>query len=602
MDPPPSGLLSLDSIQNDGDYVVNLLVDFLFSGSDEATSAPNSAFKPTVVFLPSSLATVDNVPGTRGLYSIPLGWIKRETVNNVTSFSVTQQRVLSDQFIDFEQVLHQWSILTKIKWFNDYVIKDGDLISGYSLSDFTFSVNSGTIILPDKEIKVDSLMFQPQSNDPVYIYLNYNPDNDEAYLDNSPSALTYFSKETGYNFFIGKVEYFQNIWGMKITQYMHDPVYFGGDTFKVKTISADVEPAYLSSKFEFQEVDENDLLTGYTDTFIGARLLSTAVPELSGNSYKIEPIWAYKEIQDYDPALTQAIITSGGGLKWDNKEIYKVLSNSSDTKPGFLYDELYQNSKSIKVSTFTNYDDNILVKLDVKPSYFTSLNHSITITPDGEDSLDFGFQLNEGRCIEITKGQGSFTIGVDKSCVFSDFSISGAYPIIVTGSRMSWGIAFDDSQFVKSITSQDGSVSISRDGTTVDLSVPPSGVGKVKIDANDTLDYLGTKFESNDLINFSIGNKVSAELGGDSIVSNGSIDVNITNGFATIDVDWSSVVIDQSLAPLISKSVSGTTMILSLNAPSDGKYVLMSNDGSVGWVAVGQCPGEEEPEQGQGEE
>lgn len=205
--------------------------------------------------------------------------------------------------------------------------------------------------------------------------------------------------------------------------------------------------------------------------------------------------------------------------------------------------------------------------------------------------------ISAGTCISVSRSGSTATINVDKSCVFQNFSISGTSPITVSGSGQSWTIGINDSALVQTITSQDNTVSITRSGSTVDLSVPD--IGKVKVDSLDSLGYLGTKFEnSNDYINFQIGNKIQAELGPDAVQSDGSIDVDCTNGFALIDIDWNALIIDQSLAPLISKSVSNHVCTLSLNAPSNGKYVLMANNGSVSWVAVGQCPGEEQEQPG----
>ena len=586
--------ISLSGLSED---LYSVILLFQYDPNNVNTDDINTHFAPTVYFVDDEHSYTNNIPQTRGIYSIPLGRLNVEYSDRLSgyAYSISSQYLYSDFDVNFENVEHPFSIFA----YSSEYLTNGMIKNTYDISDFTFSVNDGVCYFNQSQINVDGISFQ--CNDYTYVYLTINEQDEFGYIQDTQQPLDYYNYETGdKNILIGQI-FIDEDSGLTIIQYINDDVILGGDTFKVKAISGDVEPGYLSSKFEFQDVNDDDILTGYPDSFIGAKLLSTAVPALSGYNWRIEPFWAYKEIDEYDPQLTQAIITSGGVLKWDNKEIYKVLASSSDTQPGFLYDELYQNSKSIKVSTFSNYDNNILVKLDVKPTYFTSVDNSITITPDGEDSLDFSVKLNEGRCIQITKGQGSYTIGVDKSCVFSDFSITGTSPILVSGSRNSWSIAFDDSQFVKSITSQDSTISVSRSGSTVDLSVP--NLGKVKIDAADPLGYLGSKFaNTNDIINFQVqSNSIQAELGGDAIVSEGSIDVNITNGFATIDVDWSKVIIDQSLAPLITRTVSGTACVLSLNVPQGGPYVLMANNGAVSWTQVGQCPEDQPEEQAQEE-
>lgn len=578
------------------------------------------------------------------------------------TLDVVNNRITSDLIVDGWMQIRPFNVFATINHGQENVIKtaytDWYVVSMYANDGLVYddltrqdiSVSQQTIYVPSQGNNYLYLVLDAETGD---VQLQWTTTAKDAYvLDENDQYLVQK------NYLIATVVMVQNVIGIKqaIDNYI---ILNESDTYKIKIDNGDIEaedfaPNFAVSKlygdFGTLQGDSQSVYAGYIGVYEEQNAYSENLRDLA-----LKWKWCYDLIDGYASSGYLQLNVQDDTLQW--QDAYLVRTSSSDDDPDYLINKLDEGTHIeldelngvIGISAtppnitgvspiivdqdqqtgwdFTiSFDDTGFVKSIVDGTCITSsrngtavtigvdktcifqnfsisANSPITVSGSGQSWTigfnDSGFlkSLSEGTCIDISRSGTSATISVDKSCVFQNFSITASSPLSVSGSGQSWSLSFDDSGFVKTITSQDGTVSPSRSGSTVDLSVPD--IGKVKVNSLDSLGYLGTKFEnSNGYINFQINDKIQAELGPDAVQSDGSIEVDCTNGFALIDVDWTKVVIDPSLAPLISRSISNETLTLSLNAPSTGKYVLMANNGSVSWVAVGQCPGEEQEQPG----
>lgn len=578
------------------------------------------------------------------------------------TLDVVNNRITSDLIVDGWMQIRPFNVFATINHGQANVIKtaytDWYVVSMYANNGVVYD----DLTRQDISVSQQTIYVPSQGNNYLYLVLDAETGDIQLQWTTTAKDAYVYDENDQYivqkNYQIAQVIIARNEIGIKQT-IDNNIILNESDTYKIKVDNGDVDnqdkaPNYAVSKLygDFGTL-QGDTQSEY-DGYIGVYEQANQFSEQS-DDYALKWKWCYDEIDGYSDSGYWQLNVNSDSLAWE--PAYRVRVNSSDNSPDYLENKLQQGSH-IQLTTsngvigidatppnitgvspitvvqdqqsgwdFTiSFDDSAFVKSIVNGTCITSSRNGtavtinvdkacvfqnfsisgtspITVSGSGQSWTigfnDSGFlkSLSEGTCIDISRSGTNATIGVNKTCIFQNFSITASSPLSVSGSGQSWSLSFDDSGFIKTITSQDGTVSPSRSGSTVDLSVPD--IGKVKVNSLDSLGYLGTKFEnSNGYINFQINDKIQAELGPDAVQSDGSIDVDCTNGFALIDVDWTKVVIDPSLAPLISKSVSNHVCTLSLNAPSNGKYVLMANNGSVSWVAVGQCPGEEQEQPG----
>lgn len=309
--------LDLSELDQDDEYLVILTIKY------------DGEFGYNVYFVTSPSDTA-KVPAVRGFQTIILGKIKRETDDNDrVHFSVIRQDVTSDLFLT-ANIFHPFSITAKSDQFTDGSLKDD-----YSLSDFTFNVNGGNVIIQDSVQYAQSRELTINSD--TYVYCSIQKSNLSAYI-NPQSQQIPFNDQTAYNHLIGFIEFGDN--GLVINQFVFQQIEAGSDNYKVKTISGDNQPDYLSSKFIFQQPSENYPLNTYSTTFIGGDLDESQVtaPGLSGNQYKIKPIWLYKNIPNYATNHIQYLKNVNGSLSWVRQGLslagslsnWEELHNDSD--------------------------------------------------------------------------------------------------------------------------------------------------------------------------------------------------------------------------------------------------------------------------------
>ena len=272
----------------------------------------NTYFYPTVFFVPSDITT-NLVPATRGLFTIPLGRIYNETIEEQKVFVIENQAVYSDMFIDFISMRHPFSITAESSAF-----EDGKIIKNYSISDFDFHVEEGSAIIGEEVVPVAPYDFTAKGN--TWVYCSLNEDNGTAEIKESEKELQYFvAEEKTYNHLIGIIEYDKDYSGLIIQQKVFQEIASGADTYKIKIVQNDVKPDFLSAKILVDEASEDYPLSSYGKSLIGAEAPSSEVNEegLSGTTYQFKPIWLYKEISDFKDDKAQVLShDKSGQLEW----------------------------------------------------------------------------------------------------------------------------------------------------------------------------------------------------------------------------------------------------------------------------------------------
>lgn len=562
---------------------------------------------------------IQDIPCCEGYLTFYIGTVKKTTVQSESSSSssssgspaqytldVVNNRITSDLIVDGWMQTRPFNVFATINHGQANVIKtaytDWYVVSMYANEGLVYD----DLTRQDISVAQQTIYVPSQGNNYLYLVLDGETGDIQLQWTTTAKDAYVYDENDQYivqkNYQIAQVIIARNVIGIKQT-IDNNIILNESDTYKIKIDNGDVQaqdlaPNYAVSKLygDFGTL-QGDTQSEY-DGYIGVYEQSNQYSENS-NDYALKWKWCYDEISNYSTSDYIQLNANSDSLSW--QPAYRVRVNQADTSPGFLSSKLEAGSH-IQLTTAFN-----MIGIDATPPNITGVS-PIDVVQDPNTGWDFEISLDDsefvksivnGTCITSSRNGSSVTINVDKACVFQNFSITGTSPISVSGSGQSWTIGINDSAFVQTITSQDNTVSITRSGSTVDLSVP--NLGKVLLYQGDTFGYLYDKFANeNGIIEFFLNaGGIDAKLGPYAIESpDQSIDVNITSGgVAQLDVDWSKLVIDQSLAPLISKSVSNHVCTLSLNAPSNGKYVLMANNGSVSWVQVGQCPGEEEQEQ-----
>ena len=309
--------IPLDSLSEDGTYGVELLVQYDPYGVAEGGGTDNAYFPYFIYFLPGEATTHDAVH-TRGVFTIPLGSIKKETVEENVSYSLTQQ-IIGDFTYSFQACNHPFSITAMTN-----AISTGDLKSTWSLSDFEFNVMSGSVIVEQTVVGVPQDTFSASTDTFIYCVVS---EDETAVLSAATQEVPFFngtdeSGHSSWNYLIGKI-YNDDYSGVKIDQYIHSNFGTNGSANKVKSIEADGEADYLSGKLKFQEATDKKefALSGYENGFIGGDLVSTQISvegsDVKLTRYDIKPIWLYKEIFDFKDDKAQVLSHDNTGkLEW----------------------------------------------------------------------------------------------------------------------------------------------------------------------------------------------------------------------------------------------------------------------------------------------
>ena len=353
--------ISLSALSTSGEYIVGMTIQYDpdYTWTDNGDSQDSNSYFKSVVYFSNNDGTVQtgNLPSTRGIFYSIIGFLNvdQDLSGNLT-YSIKNQRLTSDLFVDFHSLNHPFSITAKgNEW------HDGDLKNIYSLSEFTFNVQKGRIIINDSYINVAKTAFQTSEDTYVYCTCKEEPA-PTAYITYSSSQKPYLDENTNeYNYFIGMIYLNDN--GIGIDQYVHDFIGGGngGDTFKVKTTEFDGHPDYLSAKIKFQE----EILSAdqsYLSSFIGEKLIYEQL-DISGtlyNSYKLEPIWMWKKIENFDPEKDQVIRSISGELQWGEAtlELSGSINNVFDLISGQYLRVKTEYNNSVNQFNFLNLNSN----------------------------------------------------------------------------------------------------------------------------------------------------------------------------------------------------------------------------------------------------
>ena len=468
----------LPYIMDTGDYYVMLMIQYDKDGNG---SGDNDYFPCLVYFVPADSLT-NVVPATRGIYTTIIGKIHAEQVNQSTTYVVTHQNLISDLFLEFNSLNHPFSILASTSAF-----PEGEIIDYYTLTDFDIYVAGGKLTFDSTEYNISGTNLGGLLTD-SYIYLNIEADgSSRPTIEDSDSILPYYdASDDTYHICLGYVSFDAQTFGIKIDQYIHDDVYIERDTYKVKTIENDGEPEYLSGKFTFDTPDSSNNFSSYSSTYIGGDTETSSLSP-SGTSYKIKPVWLYKNINGYSSSDEQVLFNVNGHLKWDDApsggtggDTYKVKITQADTAD-YLSNKVTSQNSSITITTVSSgisQQENF----QINPAYFYSHDGSIGIASTNQ-GLDFTLSSHLVQVDSSDNNPDYLANKIDSTndSLMMDVGNYGYGRIL--------NLRINPDVFISS----DGTVDI--DATTefeIDFSVP--NLYKVKVDGSDSSpNYLDAK-------------------------------------------------------------------------------------------------------------
>ena len=187
------------------------------------------------------------------------------------------------------------------------------------------------------------------------------------------------------------------------------------------------------------------------------------------------------------PALVQAetpitITNNNGKLKWALQNFDYVQELVQGTCID-IQQSSGSSSQGLSGKTLT-----VSVDVDCVLSNLSITGTSpISVSKSG-NSYNISFSSNvitsvvAGTCATASTSGGVATVGVDKSCVFSDFSITGDSKISVSGSGNSWHLSFTGGDSSSSSSSEiqitgTPPISVSQSGNTFNISLSLQGSG-----------------------------------------------------------------------------------------------------------------------------
>lgn len=471
--------LDFTSISEEGEYYVILVVQYDKSGNGDIR---DNGYFPCSVYFVDADALTNIVPSTRGLQSTIIGRIKAEFKDNNLTFSVSHQNLVSDLFLEFNSLNHPFSILASSTEFYDGVLKND-----YNLIDFSFNTIPGKLTFDGTEYNISGTSLGLLSDD-TYVYITMKADgSSRPTIEDSDSILPYYdASDDTYHICLGYVSFDAQTFGIKIDQYIHDDVYIERDTYKVKTIENDGEPEYLSAKFTFDTPDSSYNFSSYSSTYIGGDTETSSLSP-SGTSYKIKPVWLYKNINGFSTSDEQVLYNVNGSLKWDDApsggsggDTFKVKVTQNDTTPNFLSAKVTSQNSSLNISVLqgTPQQENF----QINTGYFYSHDGSIGIAETNR-GLDFALSSHLVQVDSSDNDPDYLSNKIDSTndSLMMDVGNYGYGKIL--------NLRINPDVFISS----DRTVDI--DATTefeIDFSVP--NLYKVKVDRNDSSpDYLDAK-------------------------------------------------------------------------------------------------------------
>lgn len=315
--------ISLDGLNETGRFRVMLIMMFNSGGSTSDENYFESVmYNGGIYFVKDDEATTANIPQTRGIFTIPIGYINVEevTVNDETTLVYNiEQEIIGSFPITMGYIHHPFSITANID------IENGELKNSYERGEFTISMQGGHIVLSDDVIFVEEYTFTPEY-DTTYVYAHITPNaTPKVVIETSEDQYGLFGKvdeenpEDQYYFLIGVVMF--NERGLEIFQETTSSISFTLDTYKSKVNEEDATPGFLHDKFRYMEASEENPTSGYTNTFISVDLIKEKVSGQEGEeekyNYFLSPTFLYKEIKDYSEHEKGLVLSlSGGDLRW----------------------------------------------------------------------------------------------------------------------------------------------------------------------------------------------------------------------------------------------------------------------------------------------
>lgn len=211
----------------------------------------------------------------------------------------------------------------------------------------------------------------------------------------------------------------------------------------------DAKPDYLVDKVLTERLIQSagdwpvnaggNSLNGYT----------TRKVEGQGGDENLLILWDYPHINGYTSDTYKTMNLNNGDVVFEDQG--KIRLNENESAARFLPD----------------------VVSAVEPLYISSSNQQLIFSANMSNYVSA--ITTSGSCISATvQSQTSMgksvNINLDKPCLFEDFNISGTDPIITTGSGNNWNIAFNDSDFIKSVSGTN-CINASKNGTTANISL-----------------------------------------------------------------------------------------------------------------------------------
>jgi len=301
--------LPISGLNSNKSYYAVLALRYDKSGTPDQFN--NTKFTANVYYVDGDVET-NKVPAVPGFQTILIGSVVREEISGAIYYTLGKQQLVSDLFYDFRPLLRPFSITA-----DSTAFENGKIKNSYALNDFHFYVREGSAIIGEEKIKIAEADFNCTQN--TLVYCTINEDNLSGYINPSTTELQFHDTQNkNWNYLVGTIVFNASQNGLVINQYLCQEIGTGSDTYKIKVVSGDCNPGYLSGKFEFEDALSGKELTTYTKLFIGAEPVSSNVsqPGLSGIEYTLRPAWLYKNIEDYDDSKEQYITNSKGNLKW----------------------------------------------------------------------------------------------------------------------------------------------------------------------------------------------------------------------------------------------------------------------------------------------
>lgn len=318
--PEPYTELSLDELEAKT-YRIILLIMYDSRVSKIGEYVEGRMYRGHVYFVEDG-ATTANIPQTRGIFSIPLGYLTVEEIETeegpVKTYSI-EQEIIGNFPITMGYIHHAFSITATID------MEDGVVKNSYEKGDFTIRVQPGNVVFSDDVAYTEDYVFTPEF-ETTYIYAHLTPNSTvKAAIEVSENQYGLYGKIDGdnpedqYYVLIGAVDF--NEGGLEIIQETNSTITFTIDTFKSKVVEDDATPGFLSGKFRYMEPGEKHPASGYTNTYIGADLIKEKISSEEGEeekyNYFLAPTFLYKEIEDYSEDKKGLVLSlSGGDLMW----------------------------------------------------------------------------------------------------------------------------------------------------------------------------------------------------------------------------------------------------------------------------------------------